>query len=400
MKYSTLFLLLFLVVLSSCGDIMNESYTIKKGAFKASLVESGELNTVKSKPVVMPYIGWRFGWRYTVIGLAEHGSKVKLGDSIAKIDPGNVDKYIIENTAELEIEKGNLSKMLVIQQNSINSLKTEFEEAKANYNLTKLSVEKFGFESKKKQLTKKLEFEQAEIKLETVKRKLELREKINTKERTIQELKIIRKEQSIAGAYDAKKKLTIHSPGNGIMQLAKNRRTRQMCKIGDEIYQGQRFASIPDLSRMKVETTVSETDIYKVKTGQKVEIRLDAYPAKAFMGTISYISKLSHEKEESASIKVFDLEILVDEQDPILKPGMTVSCEIFTVNFDDMYFVENECLIKENGQYFVYCEEGGSNTKYPVKTGPRNNKCTVIYGDLRQGQKVVPINELKKKNAK
>ena len=43
------------------------------------------------------------------------------------------------------------------------------------------------------------------------------------------------------------------------MQLLENRRTRQTVKVGDDLWQSAKLACVPDLSQMKVKSTVNET---------------------------------------------------------------------------------------------------------------------------------------------
>ena len=88
-------------------------------------------------------------------------------------------------------------------------------------------------------------------------------------------------------------------------------------------------------------------------------------------------------------IKLFDIEILLEKSDPILKPGMTVSCEIFTSQLNNVLFVDNECIFKEETKYFVFLKNKSDTKKREVKIGPQNTKFTVIYGDLKAGQQVL-----------
>jgi HlyD family secretion protein len=179
-----------------------------------------------------------------------------------------------------------------------------------------------------------------------------------------------------------------------MMQVLQNRRTRQFVKVGDELYQGQRFASVPDLSKMKVKSTVNEADIAKIHLKQKVVVRLDAFPSIPFEGEIIEMSRLSRKENEKSRTKVFDIVILLYKSDPILKPGMTVRCEIFTAQLDDVYYVENECIIRENLRYYLMIEDDGDFKKREVKIGPRNYQYTVIYGEYSVGQRVLPLQEI------
>ena len=53
----------------------------------------------------MPYVGWEYGWQFRITGLAEHGSKVYEGDSVAQVDPANVQKFLLEQENLLEVEQ-------------------------------------------------------------------------------------------------------------------------------------------------------------------------------------------------------------------------------------------------------------------------------------------------------
>ena len=46
------------------------------------------------------------------------------------------------------------------------------------------------------------------------------------------------------------------------------------------------IATLPDLSSMISRTYVNEIEISKVKTGQKVNINVDAFPEKSFTGNV------------------------------------------------------------------------------------------------------------------
>jgi HlyD family secretion protein len=58
--------------------------------FRESVIETGELEAVTASFIIMPQIKWEYGYRFQIIGLAEHGSMVKKGDSIAALDPSSI----------------------------------------------------------------------------------------------------------------------------------------------------------------------------------------------------------------------------------------------------------------------------------------------------------------------
>ena len=389
-------LLLLCLGLFTCGrPDQSTNYYIRKGNFDASLVESGELLAVNARSVLVPYIGWQYGWQFRITGLVEHGTHVKEGDSIAQLDPASVLKFLVEQENLLEMERANMNKLLVENESKMKGLEVKLEEVQADHILKKLELDKFEYESPRKKEIKQLEFQQAEISLERIKINTELEKKICENSLKIQKIKVSQIESNVSDALSAIKKLTILSPLDGIFQISMSRMSNQLYRVGDNTYQGAELALVPDLSRIKIRSTINETDIGKVKTGQRVIVRLEAYPDKPFTGKVSDIGKLSYKKEEKSTVKIFDFAVILDSSDPVLKPGMTVSCEVFYSELKDVFFVDNSCLKKVNDTYYLNIKVNNSWGEQPVQIGPRNNNFTVVYGDFKEGTKLM----LPEKNA-
>jgi multidrug efflux pump subunit AcrA (membrane-fusion protein) len=367
----------------------NNDLCIQKGFFQATLTESGELLALNARSVLMPYVGWQYGGRFKLTGLVEHGTQVHKGDSVAQVDPANVYKFLLEQENLLEVEKANLAKLLVEQSIRSRELDANLKEIQADYNLKKLELERFKFESERKNEIKKLEFGQATVHLERIQRTIELERTISANSLKIQKIKVAQIESNIHQARNAVKKLTIRSPIDGMFQVSKSRMTNQLYKVGDDTYQGAELALVPDLSLIKVKSTINEADFGKVRIGQKVIVRLEAFPDRPFHGRITDLGKLSYKKEEDSNIKIFDSEIILDESDPVLKPGMTVSCEIFYAELEDVFYVDNQCLRKVDGTFYLRIKGKEGWLDQQVEIGPRNNKFTVIYGDFRQGTELM-----------
>lgn len=383
-------LLLLCLGLFACGRPNHSTeQSIRKGDFDASLVETGELLAVNARSVLIPYVGWQYGWLFRITGMVDHGTHVKEGDSIAQLDPANVLKFLLEQENLLETERANLNKLLVEHEIKFKELEAQLEGVQADHNLKKLDLEKFEYESPRKKEVKQLEFHQAEINLERINRTIELEKKICENSLKIQKIKVSQIERNVRDAHSAIEKLTILSPLDGIFQISKNRRTDQLYRVGDDTYQGAELALVPDLSRIKIRSTINEADIGKVKTGQRVIVRLEAFPDKPFEGKVSDIGKLSYKKEEDSSVKIFDFEIVLDYSDPVLKPGMTVSCEVFYAELKDVFYVDNSCLKKMNDNYCLYMKVNNSWVEHPVEIGPRNNNFTVVYGDFKVGTELM-----------
>ncbi|MBN2767312.1 MAG: efflux RND transporter periplasmic adaptor subunit [Paludibacteraceae bacterium] len=293
---------------------------------KHRVVETGELAAIDSRAFVLQRYG-RHWYQMKIIGLLKHGSEVQPGDSIIQLDPTEIKKYIIDREGDLETQIASLEKMKVDQSNQRSSLESNLKSETATFDLRKLELESARFESARIRKIKQLEFEQAQINFAKVKRQVELYKIRERSELKIQEIRIKRLRDEIKSAYEILPQLTIRTPIEGIFQIGDNQRTRQMLKVGDEIYVGNKMGNVPALKWMKVNTTISENDFLKIAVGQKVIVRLDALPKVEFEGEINYIGKLCRLKDDKSKQKVFDVEVKILKSDERLKPGMTVSCE-------------------------------------------------------------------------
>lgn len=290
------------------------------------IIETGELAAIDSRSFVMQRYGQRW-YQMKIIGILKHGTEVQAGDSIIQLDPTEIKKHIIDRESDLETQMASLEKLLVDQSNRRSDLESRLNNELATFNLKKLELESSRFESDRIRRIKDLEFQQTKINLEKVKRINDLNKITEASDLKIQKIRIQRLKSEIQSAYDILPQLTIRTPISGIFQVAENRRTREMVKVGDDIYQGNNLGNVPDLEWMKVNTTVNENDFLKIKNGQKVTVRLDALPNVTFDGEVAYMGKLCRLKDEKSKQKVFDVEVNLLKPDERLKPGMTVSCE-------------------------------------------------------------------------
>ncbi len=291
-----------------------------------TIIETGELAAVNSKSFVLERYG-RYWWEMKIIGIQEHGAVVEEGDSIIQLDPTEIKKFIIGRESDLETQLAALQKLKVNQENQINEMESAIKGQKASFDLKKIELDASRFESERYRKIKELEFKQTQINLAKEEKKLEQYKIINFNNLKIQEIRVRQIKNEIDDANKILPALTIRTPISGVFQIARDRRTRALIKVGDNVFPGNNMANVPELKRMKVNTYINETDFLKIQKGQKVAVRMDALPNIIFDGEISYIGKLCHLRDEKSKQKVFDVEVNILKQDERLKPGMTVSCE-------------------------------------------------------------------------
>ena len=143
----------------------------------------------------------------------------------------------------------------------------------------------------------------------------------------------------------------ITAPMNGVV-------IRRGVELGDTITSGVSsfnagtvVFTVADLRSLIVKVNLNEVDIAKVKVGQPVRITLDAYPQRAFTGKVRFVSPAADLVEK---IKVFKVEIALDELTDSFRTGMSANVEILGDKRDTAVSVPLEALQRREGQTVVY----------------------------------------------
>ena len=101
------------------------------------------------------------------------------------------------------------------------------------------------------------------------------------------------------------------------------------------------FVIAKDLTQMQVEASVDEADIGRIRQGEAVTFRVDAYPRDVFSGTVSQVRLQPVVVQNVVSyVTVID----VPNPEKKLKPGMTATVTIEIARADDVLTVPNAAL--------------------------------------------------------
>ena len=102
------------------------------------------------------------------------------------------------------------------------------------------------------------------------------------------------------------------------------------------------FEIAEDLSKMQIETAVSEADIGMIKEGLPVTFTVDAYPNQTFKGNVQQI-RLS--PTTVSNVVVYTVVIDVDNSDLKLMPGMTAFVTVVVAEAKDTWKTKNSGLL-------------------------------------------------------
>ena len=113
------------------------------------------------------------------------------------------------------------------------------------------------------------------------------------------------------------------------------------------------FEIAEDLTKMQIETAVSEADIGVIQEGQPVTFTVDAYPTETFDGVVRQI-RLS--PTTTSNVVVYTVVIDVDNSDLRLMPGMTAFVTIIISEKENVWRAANSAFLVRSFANFLDAE--------------------------------------------
>jgi HlyD family secretion protein len=101
------------------------------------------------------------------------------------------------------------------------------------------------------------------------------------------------------------------------------------------------FIIAENLSDMRVDTSIDESEIGKIKLGQKATFTVDAFPGKQFEGKVQQIRKAAL---TVSNVVTYMVEVNATNPDLLLLPGMTANVRIVTDIRENVLKVSNAAL--------------------------------------------------------
>jgi len=152
---------------------------------------------------------------------------------------------------------------------------------------------------------------------------------------------VIKARAALSSAEERLRDTRIRAPISGII-LTKNVEIGQIISSAvSNVSGGTLLATLADMNKVYVETSVDEVDIGHVIVGQQATVVADAYPDEQFTGEVIRISPLGKTEQ---TITTFSVIILVQNRRGLLKAGMSASVEIEVFKKEDILLVPTEAV--------------------------------------------------------
>jgi HlyD family secretion protein len=401
-------------------DVLSDYAEVKKGTFEITVANSGELLAENSLDIKAPEFGQneednnrgndrrggpgRQGGRgqqggqsrgidihrmdFEILDIVPEGTVVQEGDYIAQLNKTQYDNLLKDELENIETLKSDLTMAILDTTATLTALRDEIKNQTYQVEEAEINLEQSQFEPP-------ATIRKAQSNLDKAQRALEQKIKSYTLRARQARRKIEREKLDLADRIvlvndlqEFLAKFTITAPSPGMVIYKKNPLGVKR-KVGSRINAFDRvIATLPDLSSMISKIYVSEIEVSKVKIGQKVNITVDAFPEKAFTGSVISVANIG-EKLPNSDAKMFEVQIKLDGSDPELRPAMTTWNKIIIKSIDDAIYIPLECV--HTGSDSIPYVYNKNKTRQIVVLGELNDKSVIVKKGLEPGTTIYAI---------
>ncbi len=275
----------------------------------------------------------------------DEGDTVRKGDLIAQIVATTIEQGVKQTEA-----------MLVAARAQESNLAVEFERAQRLYQEDALSKQQF--------------------------------ETIKTQYESVR-AQVVQAEAALASAKSHFSDATVTAPISGIIG-------KRYYENGDMANPAVPLVMIVKTERVKIKFNLTEQDLGKLAVGQTARIHVKAFPDQVFEGKVQKISPIL-----DPSTRMAEVEVLVDNEKGVLKPGMYAEVEVITGIIDNVIVVprfaviENTSLEKVDGvdqvikNYYVFVVENDVAYQKKLDVTYVNHNWLAVKSGISVGDKLV-----------
>ncbi len=196
-----------------------------------------------------------------------------------------------------------------------------------------------------------------------------------------QEAAVERAQIAVKQARRALEKTILKAPMDGTITAVRINKNQMVTAA-------QPAFTITQLRPLHTTVHVDELDIAHVKVGQLATITVDAIPDRTFAGVITY---LADTPTSQGGVVTYEAKVELQEDDPALRPGMSVSVDIITAKAENVIIIPNRVMRvdKETGEFYVEKLVDNVPVRTTVKVGLRNDQFSEIISGLNEGDIIV-----------
>jgi hypothetical protein len=336
--------------------------------------------------------GVRDVWNYQISFLAPEGEDVAEGAPVLSFDASAIEKRLLElraasDTAEKEIEKKELDVLVRRRADELRLAEAEARLEKKTLQLERPGEVSAAIVTKELELDRELAYREVAY-LNERRRALDEADETDlrnlTEQRDRARSRVRELEESVA-------RMSLLAPRDGTVVHVADR-SGEKKRVGDSVWRQEKVLAVPDLREMLGAGHVDEFDAGKVAEGQRVELRLDAYPEIEYSGRVASIGKIIQAVSWSSPLRGLEVKIALDETDTTrMRPEMRFRGRIETGRVPGALLVPLRALERVEGRPAVRRLVGMRTrvVSVPVTLGRANGELAEVVEGLAEGDRLL-----------
>ncbi len=304
--------------------------TIEKGRLVASVAATGTL-----QPVISVQVGSQVSGQLKEV-LVDFNSLVKKNQLIARIDPESFEYRVRQSQADVDAARAQVA----TQQANIAAQRAFQSQIEVS-----LADARRDFE-RKEQLAEKKFISTAEVDKARATMNA-LAEQVKSAQAQVEVARanagsaaavVKQREAALAQARVDLERTAIRSPVDGIVI---KRSVDKGQTVAASLQAPELFIIAENLTDLRVDTSIDESEVGKIELGQKATFTVDAFPGRTFEGQVNQIRKSA---QVVSNVVTYLVAISTQNSDLKLLPGMTANVRVVTSVHDDVLKVPNAAL--------------------------------------------------------
>ena len=303
---------------------------IERGNLQATVASSGAVN-----PVALVTVGTQVSGQIRDL-FVDFNSEVKAGQLLAQIDPETFEYRVRSAQADVDAARA------AVATANANVLAATTQVSRAQVDLTEAQRDLDRKQSLvEKQFIAQSEADKARALVNTNQEALKaVKAQVGVAEAGVRSAQagVAQREAALAQARIDLARTRITSPVNGIVI---KRAIERGQTVASSLQAPELFVIAQNLRDMQVEAAIDESDVGRLRTGQKASFTVDAFPGQTFEGEIRQVRKAA---SNVANVVTYVAVVGFANVDGKLLPGMTANVRVVTEERQDVLKVPNSAL--------------------------------------------------------
>ncbi len=162
-------------------------------------------------------------------------------------------------------------------------------------------------------------------------------------------------------------------------------------RAGNSVDISKEVLMVMSSSDLLVSIKISEFNIGKIKAGQKVESRFDAFPDQRIEGEVIGVDTVGNETSGTVSFEVLVALKPTGAEISKIKPAMTVNLNIIAATRENVLTIPRSATKLEGGKDFVLVNDNGKPVKKEIVLGVVGASSVEVVDGLSESEEILTV---------